>query len=120
MTTPLPITEQEFETTVRALAAANPDFVYTDPDSEVGGCSYFPDEMNPQGCIIGAALREHGLISDDPSDSEDIDGTGAFVVLHSLLDFPEVSDSWFQLVQSNQDQGASWSEAVRLADMHSS
>ena len=59
--TPLPV-EQIVEK-VRAYAEAYPDFVYT-PDTRrniVGACTYAPNEPNPCGCIVGAALVAVGL-----------------------------------------------------------
>ena len=53
---------------VRAFAKLAPDFKYThNTDTDDDGtfssvCSYPPDEYNPLGCIVGAALREQGVV----------------------------------------------------------
>ena len=53
---------------VRAFAKLAPDFKYThvevrDEDGTLGStCVYDADKYNPLGCIVGAALREQGVV----------------------------------------------------------
>lgn len=116
--TPLPV-EQIVEK-VRAYAEAYPDFVYT-PDTRrniVGACTYAPNEPNPCGCIVGAALVAVGL-----EYSCEWEGRPALTLIDWLYmkrDWvpPTVAGGagWLDCVQEMQDVGDSWGVAVRGAD----
>lgn len=106
---------------VRKLAAENPDFMYTrqdasnpTPDEVFAACNYYPTEGNPQGCIIGAAMRSLGHDLDAPA-------WRCIAAYEALGDtFGEAIDhgtqAWATAVQANQDAGMTWSQAVRAAD----
>lgn len=91
---------------VREFAAKYPDKIYKQ-NSQKGGalCNYFPDKKNPYGCIIGFAARMTGQSLDE-------------VVPGSISNYvPDGNDVyWLVRVQKYQDDGETWSDAVRLAD----
>jgi hypothetical protein len=107
---------QKLEKAVRKLAKANPDFVYTTEDEE-SRCFYRPDEKNPKGCIIGAALAAIGLPT-----GFNHEGLPAESVINDLL-APDVfsyeQTRWFSDVQVVQDEQKPWAEAVADADKRS-
>lgn len=105
---------------VLALAAENPERVYRRRHGAGPSCSYHPDPLNPDGCIIGAALRriEHPVPAR-------VEGSCSVVIAEHLLD-DRVNDfvlidemtlrlSWFARVQLHQDEGRTWSDAVEIA-----
>ena len=93
---------------VRAFAKKFPDRVYDQAPNK--GCAYNPDDVNPDGCIVGAGLREQGYR----------------FVCHStvnvvLADFPENEGEklmlvWLRAVQGHQDSSIPWGKAVAFAD----
>ena len=109
---------------VRGLASANPLFTYQGPKikEEVGNtmsCSYLPDDLNPQGCIMGAALTEMGATR---KMLESIEGNGVIVIFDEpqwgeiTEELDEDDSRWLQLVQRAQDVGLRWEVAVTYAD----
>jgi hypothetical protein len=127
------LTPQDVLNEVVRLGRELPDFKYTrsspDPlDGQVvvfagqdgfsdneSSCSYLPDERNPMGCIIGAALTNLGLL--DP-DTFKLEGDSAEDVVSELLGLtPSAYDAKIgnalANIQGRQDQGASWGNAVR-------
>lgn len=98
---------------VRTLAEEHPNRFYD--YGELNNCEYFPNEGNPYGCIIGAAVRnEFGTNElDDPKYS----GVPAGTALPSVGSFSSRVLSWADTVQSKQDFGKAWSEAVSFADL---
>lgn len=108
--------DTELVKAIRDLAAESPDFVYTrqevDPDSLSAPCNYWPDEKNPQGCIVGAAMRKIG----HSLDGIEFRGVAAFTALEDLALFQPSTGLWVNNVQSWQDKGLTWSEAVKKAD----
>lgn len=106
--------EEDVVQTVRDLAAESPDFVYT-PSDDVPGCSYFPDEHNPQGCIVGAAFHRLGI-----EIPESLEGAAPINLFAALVDeevgFFSERMRWLKDCQSYQDTGATWSAAVGAAD----
>jgi hypothetical protein len=99
---------------VREIAASNPLFVYTRNDSASSVCLYRPTDDNPQGCIMGAAMRALGY--DKLPEGWPID-----LVLRDF--YPDIYDSalegeisWLNDCQSAQDRGICWGEAVTHAD----
>lgn len=105
---------------VRELAAANPTFEYRSHERQVAlpaspTCSYLPDEWNPLGCIVGAALRSLGVPEDVLRSHE---GLGAGPMLSALFGdrVDHVVDDWFTVLQQAQDTGHPWGEAVATAD----
>ena len=91
----------------RRLAAEQPDFIY----QKVGKyCKYEPDDKNPNGCIVGAAMRAIG---------RSVDGRlrGAVSVVGHELDIEGDRRLWWLAhAQVAQDAGSTWAESVRCAD----
>ncbi len=111
---------------VRALADQYPDAVY---QSKGASCSYLAGTVeggpDTPGCIVGQAA--HGYIRKDYLAQADIQGDNVGGLIRYInavnphyLDTPrQVSDSdqiWLQVVQSRQDSGDSWGDAIRWAD----
>lgn len=111
--------------TVRAKAAAQPDFVYKPPMVQPGSglaphkdsCLYIHADGQP-GCIIGHALFSAGLI--DASLHKDSSNREVFSVLVGTMDLPmdDVEISWLRAAQACQDSEFPWGESVSYADDH--
>lgn len=106
---------------VRELAEEAPDFVYTKGPTHIdgiwnGGCKYAPDEQNPKGCIIGAALSALGV--DTAGGGFDaFEGLGVTALLRRIhLEPSEHQGRWLERVQGHQDSGNTWGAAVAFAD----
>lgn len=100
--------------TIRAKASESPDFRYSSLAD--GVCHYSPDEDNPEGCIIGAAMRDEGY----SLDGSRYEGNSAWqaVIKRLRLDKGYQSIDWMTTVQERQDSGDTWAEAVEWADEH--
>lgn len=118
------INDSTFLATVRTLAAAFPEKVYSNPvpqTERVSSCLYVhpATDTTPAtpGCIIGTALHVLGISLDDLSR---VEGTGAYSAINNVLPFEDyVSNSvleWARTVQMRQDSGKTWAKAVALAD----
>lgn len=110
-------------TEVRRIAAEYPDFVYTETKMPVGSiwvtrCFYSPNESNPNGCIIGFAMRNLGMSVDEFDTNHDSISAETVIPLRlGLSDSAEFEAlEWLNTVQRRQDHGKSWSEAVVSAD----
>ena len=110
-----PLTEiEQVVAWVRALAEEQPDFVYTVVGND---CKYEPDADNPNGCIVGAAMRNFGKSVDGRA----YNGYAAQDAVRKslgmdLIEAPTIHARWINWVQTRQDTGRSWSEAVKQAD----
>lgn len=112
---------------VRRLANEYPDFVYSLPhaagtcDNVTGGDPKYPDL---KGCIIGQAVRNLGFwipeccrvwtVDQLLSRLHDANWQPKQGVAHQ--DIRGLLLGWLTVVQSAQDEGVSWSEAVQAAD----
>ena len=102
---------------IRQLAGESPDFVYRKDGVEVGdGCSYFPDDYNPQGCIVGAAMRQCGHTIAAHYESAVAENMVARILRLSFEPNEEIL-RWITVVQGHQDMGLCWKFAVALADV---
>lgn len=109
---------QELVANVRKLAKEYPDAKYRSPDG--GGCYYtrgtVVDGPEAPGCIVGQALPSHVM---DRLIEVDNEGSGNIpYVLGDALDtdYDRGVFLWLDVVQSHQDLGKTWSEAVREGD----
>ncbi len=115
---------------VRRLAVLYPEATYRQPD-EMGACMYTVGDVTngpiQEGCIIGQALIAEGVAED--ASNMDTQEVGAPDMLRQLVndshlaqDIAGIDQStvrqWFGWVQSTQDQGMTWAEAIRAADDH--
>lgn len=97
---------------VRALADEYPNMVYQ--ADAAGICSYRPNDSNPMGCIIGAALQWAGVRQADLVEWE---GKNADEVILGLgIKSGDDHLAWLHTVQILQDRGKTWSQAVASAD----
>ncbi len=135
------LTYEAVEAEVRKLAAARPDYIYRPPGSDYdeGECSYFPYEEDGEThgpCIIGQALRNLGLIGDTNEETADMPtfvttskaraeaasstaSSDRIAAAHSYTQAPYYVRrrvTWFGDVQSKQDGGSAWYDAVAHAD----
>lgn len=97
---------------VREIAAEYPDTTYI-RDKYDQPCAYTPDERNPMGCIIGAALSRLGVdVTLYPWKDN-----GA---IEEMLDIQGIELSftteWLTKIQELQDNGTPWKKAVEEAD----
>lgn len=110
---------------VQALAAEHPGRVYARRHGSVASCSYHPDDANPDGCIIGAALRRCGarLEYQDgykrEGSADDVirwafewEGPGPERLGPEPGALVRLRLQWFRDVQTAQDTGATWGDAV--------
>ncbi len=103
---------------VRSLAEQNPDFIY-----DGGGRCFYTKSIHSEecGCIIGQAILklqpnlrlyfqkiERGLIPNV---------TGLLPKLEINYNQNKKKIDWLQCVQSSQDKGICWQNAVHTADM---
>ncbi|GAA1411999.1 hypothetical protein AUR04nite_00280 [Glutamicibacter uratoxydans] len=118
---------------VRKLAEERPDFVYADQPERVAfreahpgmkECSYLgayvPSEIDPtfasyegEGCIVGQALARLGVSRDD---LVEVEGESAKYVMVGNSMPLTYEPGWLSVVQSEQDEGRSWAEAVARGD----
>lgn len=107
------VTEQDIINEVLRLAAENPDYIYTIPGGdEHSSCVYIHDGNG--SCIVGRALVNNGF---DPEKVAQYEGVTADEMLVAL-DIKEETDfdqTWLDRVQTEQDSGTPWAEAVDLA-----
>lgn len=122
------VTVNDLVAEVRKVASAEPDFRYRDNKTMGMYCSYFGravGDLTGSPCIIGKAMAN---LEVDTSKLLRMESTGANtsvddIFLEELVgilvdeaeDFPLTV--WLGHVQSYQDSGTSWSEAVRKADL---
>lgn len=112
--------------TVREIARENPDRIYRARTM----CSYVTSDDNPgEGCLVGQALMWLGVPREFLAclEDSDPDHTGIHHLLMSdcftdylRYDLDDPTDntytSWLKDVQSFQDIGYKWNQAVELAD----
>ena len=112
---------------VRALAAEQPDFVYSAQPERAGydhqpECSYLGAVQGEEGgkaCIVGQALARLGVSRDDLLA---VEGRGASAAILEQLGERQYrgiwseQEQWLNMVQSHQDYGDTWSGAVESAD----
>lgn len=103
---------------VREVAAENPDHVYKSQNG--GGCNY-TEADGSLGCIVGHAMAKLGKQLPPPGDYDMDMVTSSYVSSDAWSDLLDVGSAsyesrWIRRVQSYQDTGSPWSEAVRLAD----
>lgn len=110
---------QELVANVRKLAKEYPDAKYRSPDR--GGCYYtrgaVVDGPETPGCIVGQAMPSH--VMDRLIEVDNEGGGNIPYVLGDVLDidYDRGTFLWLDVVQSYQDLGKTWSEAVRGADL---
>ena len=101
---------------VRAFAKLAPDFKYThvevrDEDGTLGStCVYDADKYNPLGCIVGAALREQGVVP-----GPDARSIRTLFNVHTQSHQYRIVQ-WLAEGQWEQDHGTTWRQAVASAN----
>lgn len=113
---------------VRKVSSAEPDFRYRDNKTMGMYCSYFGravGDLTGSPCIIGKAMANLEVDTSkllrmessggNPSVDDVLLEELAGILVDEVRDFPLIS--WLGDVQSYQDSGSSWSEAVRKADL---
>lgn len=115
---------------VRKVAAERPDFVYAEQPERVAlvkrlnilngalDCSYVgayegsvDTDQAGEGCIVGQALKRLGVSS---YQLRNVEGRSASSAIGYLTGSTK-GTGWLNLVQSGQDGGLSWSEAIANA-----
>ena len=97
---------------VRKFAEAEPH-----THGRVVQCQYFHDS-GEASCIVGHGMALQGITRADLTGSDgDRNGTYIVSMLNDVLnDDNRVAAAWIGRVQSRQDQGYNWAEAVAHAD----
>ncbi|WP_458085763.1 hypothetical protein [Streptomyces malaysiensis] len=115
--TKIEITAEQLEATIREVAAERPDYIYKTPEgSDICRYVHTDNDSGVQipGCLIGHALNRLGVPLADLCRNE---GTDAASVIHTYTTLgtwdPAVMAA--ENAQFEQDQGSTWSEAVRIA-----
>lgn len=95
---------------IRELAKKAPNNLYIKPDEKYNTCCYDRGTCTDGsiGCIFGQALRALGL---------ELKGAATIssVLSDNQIPCSESEKHWCATVQRLQDQGKTWSEALRLA-----
>lgn len=117
-----PLNVQFLEQAVRKLAADSPDTLYCKPDDSIF-CSYSKGACTngSVGCIMGQALVRCGLGTTLALAQKwgSINNFVLFITNTDLEKLPTpvvLTIRWLQEVQTQQDQGRTWRDAVALAD----
>jgi hypothetical protein len=106
------ITTLDLEKTVRELATDAPDNVYEKPD-DFNTCCYSRGECTngSVGCLIGQAMAKHGY------DVSLLDFDGSLLASEACAYFNIIGRTiWLNEVQSSQDEGHEWLQAISYAD----
>jgi hypothetical protein len=109
--------------TLRTVVAERPDYVYAAPadqDDTRASCFYVhgAGEDAQPGCLVGHVLYRHGVSLDDLAAHE---GAGAHDVTTALVDLMGEPDAVRETLgalleaQGQQDDGATWGEALAEA-----
>ena len=117
------VTIADLVSAVREVAEAEPEFVY---NSGGGLCSYFGG-ADGSACIVGRAMSNLGVDMDRLRDLEQV-GEGPTIyeaITDGYVDVLYSEDvkedlehiTWLGYVQSDQDGGMPWRDAVRRADI---
>jgi hypothetical protein len=107
------------ELLTEAVAEKGDDYVYTTPDGKQGTEEYQPVCLyvhgDRPGCIVGHALHKAGVTLAVLSYEERNDASGVLRSLRSadVLDCEDGVSQLFQDVQSLQDRGVPWGQAVQ-------
>lgn len=116
---------------VRYVAATDPDRVYNSRGRIGEGCTYRPNDRNDCGCIVGEALILAGVpvekleeldavllggLGDKQSVATGWGDEDCRRVLAGFVTEGALSAPWVMCVQSGQDNGNSWANAVGFAD----
>jgi hypothetical protein len=111
-------------TLVRELAIARPETVYrpcwSEKSNSMGRCSYLAGACSDGsvGCLLGQALLALGFTTDHLQPVNHLGIKEALEKLHpcQLTDHDYDQVRWLETVQSAQDNGQTWQEAVERAD----
>jgi hypothetical protein len=116
------VTDAELVDALRMVVAENPDNVYTAPDHMASGDSCFYVHYAPftgdltAGCMVGAALERLGVPLEDLSAAETLPADTVLIRY-----FPQVSGKTcrlFKWAQRRQDEGKTWIDSLRFAEMN--
>ncbi|MER6485724.1 hypothetical protein ABT264_19475 [Streptomyces virginiae] len=118
---PITVTTDEVMTTLRAVVAERPEYVYRKPsdvDNTWDACLYVHPagggrEEEAPGCVVGTVLHRLGVPLAELAMRE---GTAAYSVVHELLDVPDEAQAALQYAQTQQDGGSTWSRALQAAE----
>ena len=111
MITQAKLTAADIVLAVRMVAAEAPEGWAYCRRGTYGPCRYAPDELNPEGCLVGAALRRCGVTL-----RPEWDGPPESVGYSLGVPDDEESFRWLREVQYRQDRGEPWRMAVASAD----
>lgn len=118
-------TASELIIEIRDLAQLFPDFIYTEQEGSRDECSYLGAAIGHRtgkACIVGQALTRLGVTDEVLEGVEEVPASTA-VRIASGDTWPDRQSvrrqlCWMDEVQSNQDEGCAWGDAVRKADRY--
>lgn len=112
------ITFEALEAEVRRLVAESPDYIYPRSNDFNGTtqCVYNPTATKP-ACLFGQAFTNLG----SPAEAYHEGASAAAVFAEyqdfgSITDLPAGQETWLSYVQTAQDRGDRWEDALRLGD----
>lgn len=113
------ITDEQVIATLKEVVAEQPNYVYAAPEHMTSGTECFYVHMDADGsnqrpgCVVGHVLSRLGISLDELGEHED---APAGAVVTRLVDgLNVVTEDLLQDVQTSQDGGNSWSEALTSA-----
>ncbi|WP_030997529.1 hypothetical protein [Streptomyces sp. NRRL F-5630] len=113
------VTADEVMSTLRAVVAERPDYVYARPeaDNRAAACLYVhhDDGTAKPGCLVGTVLHRLGVPLVELAKWE---GEGACSMVPSVtnLEWEDTSTLALQTAQEAQDAGVTWAEALAAAE----
>ena len=128
METNLPLTLEEVRTATKAVVAENgEDFIYNPCNRD--GCFYVPvshywfpyyadlesvpDGAHQSGCLVGEVLSRLGRLTFEIANST---ATVGALIARGDLKVTEEAGSYFRNLQTVQDRGGTWGEALHVAE----
>ncbi|KPC89903.1 hypothetical protein ADL27_38470 [Streptomyces sp. NRRL F-6602] len=113
------VTADEVMSTLRAVVAERPDYVYARPeaDNRAAACLYVhhDDGTAKPGCLVGTVLHRLGV---PLVELEKVEGEGAVSAVSTVatLEWHDAPSSALQAAQEVQDDGGTWAEALAAAE----
>lgn len=107
---------------VRRLAAEYPNAIYQSLDGCYYNAGIVANGPDTEGCLLGQAIRnlDPEIFEDIGMDGDDIASLIQYMDEHfdNSEDKEGNIENWFSIVQGQQDNGETWSEAVKIADLN--
>lgn len=103
-------TDEQVMSTLRAVVAERPDFIYEAPGDDTDECVYVHD--GAPSCLVGHVMVRLGF---DPEEFEPIEGQSPFQCQKDLDISRRAADA-LTAAQDKQDMDYTWSDALAAAE----